>query len=118
VAQAAPNTMTTTAPPADAMPAPEPAAPPEKAIRMELKKNYKPRKLIGVVGWNRPEKRVKDAAGNERIIQTAGFVEGEQCPAPMPGVGYPGKIWAGTVIEVPESEAKAMRDKKIAEAWI
>ena len=33
-------------------------------------------------------------------------------------VGYENKIWAKTVIEVPEDEAKVMRQKGIAEAYL
>lgn len=103
MAEAAPNT---------------PVAQAEKSVAMELKRHYVPHKLNKIVGWNRPEKKVKDAAGNERIVQEAGFINDEMAPAPFPGVGFARKIWSGTVIEVPESEARDMRAKKIAEAWL
>lgn len=104
---------------ADAAPETKPDTPAPKLVKMELKRHYVPKKQPpNIVGWNRPERRVKDAAGRETVVQEGGFVPGEMCPPPQPGVGYPNKVWAGTVIEVPEDEARTMRTHKIAEAWI
>lgn len=115
--------MTSVAPTAEA-----PA--PVKTIKMELKRNYVPNKLVSVVGYQRPAKIVKDAAGTMREVEPAAFIDGEVFPPVFPGVGFGAifdedgnktreqKVWAGTVIEVPEDEAKIMRRLGIAEAYL
>lgn len=103
---------------AEATPNTAAEAAPIKTVKMELKRHYVPHKLVSIIGYQRPEKRAKTAAGTEIITQTAAFIEGEMMPAAYPGVGFPNKIWAGTVIEVPEDEARDMRAKKIAEAYL
>ena len=90
----------------------------QKPIAMQLKKNYAPRELVRIVGYNRQEIRAKDAGGREQIIQTAEFIPDLMSPPAYPGVGMVGKIWAGTVIEVTEAEAKDMRSKGIAEVYL
>lgn len=60
----------------------------KKMITMTLKRHYVPK-------------------GEYEVISRA---EHEQ-----PGVGYPNKLWAGSVIKVPEDEARDMRAKEIAE---
>lgn len=89
-----------------------------KTVAMKLAKNYAPRGAFRVVGYQRPEIRAKDAAGREQIVQTAEFIDGEMTPAKFPGVGFESKIWAGTVIEVPEDEAKAMNKAGIAQVHL
>lgn len=98
--------------------APNAAAPEPKLIKMELVRHYVPKHGIRIVGHQRPERKAKNAAGQEVVVQEAAFIEGEMKPAAYPGVGFPNKIWAGTVIEVPEDEAREMRAKKIAEAYL
>jgi hypothetical protein len=93
------------------------AEPTVKAVRMELNRNYVPVKLLSVIGWNKPAVLKKNAAGQMVEVEPAEFVEGPK-PAPYPGAGFDNKIWAGTIIEVPEDEAKRMRSLKIAEAVI
>ena len=95
-------------------PAPEPI----KTIKMELLRNYVPRKLISIVGYLRPEKKVKSAGGQTVVIQSEEWIPGEMKPHELAGVGYPNKIWAGTVIEVPEDEGRVMRANKIAEVYL
>lgn len=107
-------------PVADAAPNMTNASPVEaatKPVRMELLRNYVPINLLGVVGWQKPAVMKKNAAGQMVEVEPAEFVPGEK-PAPYPGAGFPNKIWAGTVIEVPEDEAKRMRSLRIAEAYI
>ncbi len=82
---------------------------------VRLLKHYVPLGEFDVVGHHRPEVKVKDSAGRETIVQEAGFVEGEMTPAPYPGTGYPGKVWAGTVIKLPLDEARSLADGKRAE---
>lgn len=89
-----------------------------KLVKMQLVRNYVPRGPFTVIGYDRPEIKAKDAAGREHIVQTAAFIDGEMCPPLHPGVGFVGKVWASTVIEVPEDEARDMRRLKIAEAVI
>lgn len=56
----------------------------EKMFPVRLLKNYKP-------------------AGNYEIV-------GEMAPAPRPGLDFPGKIWAGTVVKLPAPEAVALME--------
>ena len=89
-----------------------------KTVKMELKRHYVPRKLVSIVGYERPARFVKNAAGETKEAEPAAFIAGEMFPPIFPGVGYDNKIWAKTVIEVPEDEAKEMRQRGIAEAYI
>lgn len=89
-----------------------------KTVKMELKRHYVPHELISIVGHQRPERKVKNAAGEMVVATESKFIEGEKFPPVYPGVGFDNKIWAGTVIEVPEEEARMMRQKGIAEAYI
>lgn len=107
MAEATPNVTT---------PAPAPVA--EKAVKMELTHNYVPLKLISIVGYQKPAVTRKNAAGQMIEVEPAEFIEGQMKPPVYPGTGFPNKIWAGTVIEVPEAEAKVMRQRKIAEAYL
>ena len=89
-----------------------------KMVKMELKRNYVPLKPYTIIGYERPARFVKNAAGEMKEAEPAAFVEGVSFPPLFPGVGYDGKIWAKTIIEVPEAEAKVMRSKGIAEAYL
>ncbi len=91
---------------------------PVKAVAMELTKNYVPKELLRIVGWQKAAVLRKNAAGQMVEVEKAEFIEGEMRPSVYPGTGFPGKIWAGTVIEVPEAEVKEMRSRKIAEAYL
>ncbi len=95
-----------------------PAAPAAKAVAMELLKNYVPINLLRVVGYKKDAVVHKNAAGQMIEVEPAAFIDGEMKPSVYPGTGFPGKIWAGTVIEVPEDEAKVMRQKRIGEAYL
>lgn len=80
-----------------------------------LTKNYAPKGDYQIIGYLKPEVKRKTSAGNWIIEEKEEFIEGEMKPPPHPGVGYPGKIWAGTHIRVPTDEAKTIIAKKIAE---
>lgn len=80
-----------------------------------LTKNYQPAGKYEIIGHLREAVKQKDAAGNWRILEAERFVEGEMNPPPHPGVGFPGKVWAGTHIRLPVEEAKTVVAKKIAE---
>lgn len=95
-----------------------PTTAPVKTVKMELKRHYVPHKLISIVGYERPARFVKNAAGEMKEAEPAAFIEGEMFPPIFAGVGYENKIWAKTVIEVPEEEGKTMRRLGIAEAYL
>lgn len=103
--------------------APPPAAKKEKLVTITLKRHYVPVGLVDpedkdrridtheIVGWHRPEKQVKRPDGKMVVVEEAAFIEGEAAPPPQPGVGFERKIWSGTTIRVPASEAREMRRK-------
>lgn len=105
-------------------------APSPRTAKVELTRNYVPRGTYALVGHNRPRIVEKDAAGREHVRQEAAFVPDEMYPPKQAGVGFGpvtdkdgklirnGKIWAGTIIEVPEDEARDMRAKKIGEIYL
>jgi hypothetical protein len=80
-----------------------------------LNKHYAPVGKYEIVGWLRPKVEKKDAAGKMITVEPEKFIEGEMHPAPYPGTGYPGKVWAGTTIRLPVEEAKSIVGKKIAD---
>lgn len=85
-----------------------------KLIAMKLERHYVPRGEFEIVGYHKPEVKKKTSTGDWKIVEAEEFVEGEACPPPNPGVGYPNKIWATTVIRVPEEEARTMQRLGIA----
>lgn len=93
----------------------ETAAKPVKMHAVKLLKNYCPGGAVEIVGWNKPAVKRKDNAGRVIEISPAEFVKGEPAPPPYPGVGFVGKIWAGTVIKLTEDEARSVKRAKIAE---
>jgi hypothetical protein len=96
--------------------APQPSPePPVKLFPVLLTKHYAPQGKYEIVGYLKEQVTAKDAGGNVKIIEPEEFVEGVMKPAPSPGVGFPGKIWAGTTIKLPPDEAKFCVAKKIAE---
>jgi hypothetical protein len=102
--------------PKDQPMATETAAPqPSKMFPVKLLKNYRPAGDYQVVGYHRPEKSVKDAAGRVIVVQEAAFIEGEIAPPPFPGVGFDTKVWADTVLRLPMDEARGLVGKKLAE---
>lgn len=86
-----------------------------KLFPVLLSKNYAPRGEYEIVGYLKEAVKRKDAAGNWRVIEPEQFVAGEMKPHIMPGVGFAGKIWAGTQIKLPIDEAKGLVAKKLAE---
>lgn len=90
-------------------------APDTKMFPVLLIKNYVPRGEYEIVGYLKEAVKRKDAAGNWRIVEREEFIKGEMKPHQSPGVGYAGKIWAGTHIRLPVDEAKHLVAKKIAE---
>lgn len=90
-------------------------APDTKMFPVLLIKNYVPRGEYEIVGYLKEAVKRKDAAGNWRIVEREEFIKGEMKPHQSPGVGYAGKIWAGTQVRLPVDEAKQVVAKKIAE---
>lgn len=95
--------------------APQPSPEPVKLFPVMLTKHYAPKGKYEIVGYLKEQVTAKDAAGNVKIIEPEEFVTGEMKPPPSPGVGFPGKIWAGTKIRLPKDEAKFCVSHKIAE---
>lgn len=75
---------------------------------VKLLKHYVPKGEHEIVGHHTARIMRKDAAGREQVVQEAAFVSGAPMPPPLPGTGFPGKIWAGTVIKLPLDEAKVL----------
>ena len=103
--------------PKDQPMATETAAPvqPSKMFPVLLTKNYQPAGEYEIVGYLKEAVKAKDAAGNLKIVEEEEFIEGEMKPHQYSGVGFAGKIWAGTTIKLPVDEAKSVVAKKIAE---
>lgn len=93
------------------VPLPEPEGP--KLARVKLDRNYVPINPYTVVGHLRPEIKRKDPAGNLVVTQTEEFIPGVEMPPKIAGTGFVGKLWAGTVIEIAEAEAKNIVRQKI-----
>ena len=93
----------------------EPKPEPAKLFPVLLIKNYQPIGNYEIVGYLKDAVKQKDAAGNWRVVEKESFIEGEMKPHQSPGVGYAGKIWAGTTIKLPVDEAKSVVANKIAE---
>jgi hypothetical protein len=91
----------------------EPVAEAPKLARVKLDRNYRPLNPFEVVGHHQPEIKRKDSAGRDVTIQEAAFIEGAPMPSAIAGTGFPNKVWAGTVIELPETEARAIVKQKI-----
>lgn len=87
----------------------------EKLFPVALTKNYAPVGNYEIVGYFRAKVERKDAAGKMITVEPEKFIEGEMHPAPYPGTGYPGKIWAGTHIRLPLEEAKLAVARKLAD---
>lgn len=80
-----------------------------KRVTMKLERHYCPINAYEIVGHWRPEIKRKHPSGRVDIIQAEEFIPGEPNPGPIPGVGFPKKLWAGTIISIDAEEAKRMR---------
>jgi hypothetical protein len=89
--------------------------PSEKMFPVLLTKNYVPSGAYEIVGYLKEAVKRKDAAGSWRVVEPEEFIKGEMKPHTSHGVGFAGKIWAGTQIRLPMDEAKTVIAKKIAE---
>jgi len=92
-----------------------------KMTAVKLERHYRPASdVFEVVGFWQPEIRRKDTTGVERVIQAEEFVTApddvedsptfgkvKMAPPPMAGVGSASlKIWAGSVVRLPNDEAR------------
>lgn len=82
-----------------------------RLVAMELKRNYVPPPGYEIVGHTRPAR--KDHQGN--VIEPETFIKGEPMPPRYPGAGYKEKILAGTIIRLPEAEARKLKNAGIAD---
>lgn len=82
---------------------------------VRLVRHYVPLGGYEVLGYNKPDRMVKNAAGQMVVAEKGGWQAGEMHPAPLPGAGFPNKVWAETFIKLPLEEAKAIISKRIAE---
>lgn len=101
--------------------------PSEKMFPVLLTKNYVPGGEYEIIGYLKEAVKSKDASGNWRVIEPEEFIRGVMKPHTSHGVGFGevvdgngkvltnAKIWAGTKIRLPVSEAKTVIAKKIAE---
>lgn len=87
----------------------------QKMFPVVLNKNYAPMGKYEIVGHFQPEVKKKAADGKWIVIEKEKFIKGEMKPPQHPGVGFADKIWAGTTINLPVDEAKALVAKKLAE---
>lgn len=81
----------------------------EKLHKITLDRHYRPDGYYEVVGWHKEEVVKKRADGTTIITEPAEFIPGVVKPHHIGGVGFPTKIWAGTVLMIQETEAKRMR---------
>lgn len=95
----------------------EPKEVAQKLFPVILKKNYMPLETTPyeIVGWLRPKVERKDSAGKMLQIEPEKFIEGEMHPPPLPGTGFPNKIWAGTTVKLPVEDAKRLVSMGLAE---
>lgn len=108
--------ITTTLPPVEEYDAyaPRTAPDPNPVDTVRLLRHYRPMGAVTIEGYLKPEKKRKNPAGVEVIVEPEEFVKGEACPAPFPGAGFVDKIWASTVITLPRDEAKGLVRSGIA----
>lgn len=92
----------------------KPKEQPKQMFPVLLAKHYAPAGEYEIVGYLKAKVERKDSAGKMLLVEPEKFIEGEMHPAPYPGTGFPGKIWAGTHIKLPIDEAKSVIAQKIA----
>lgn len=109
------------------------APPPPKMARVKLLRNYRPQEALDpndptkktrlppvfeIVGHWKDAVIVKNKLGKEEELEPAKFVEGEPAPSSKAGVGFPDKLWAGTIARFTTTEAKYIKDNGIGEIEI
>jgi hypothetical protein len=96
-------------------PAKQAVKPEQSLFPVRLLRHYVPKGEYKIAGYNKPPIEQKNAIGQMVMIDPGGWQEGEMHPAPLPGAGFPRKIWADTVVQLPVDEAKEVVAKKIGE---
>lgn len=97
-------------------PLPERIMPPKpagKLIEMKLERNYAPQGYYEIVGYHKEAVVKKFSDGRTIEVEKAEFIKGVPYPPP-PGASFFNKVFAGSVLRFPETEAKAMRKAGIA----
>jgi len=89
--------------------------PKEALFCVVLNKHHCPAGAYEIVGYLKPKVERKDSTGKMIMVEPEQFVEGEMHPAPLPGTGFPNKIWAGTHIKLPVDEARRLVAAKLAD---
>lgn len=92
----------------------EEAPAPIKMVTMKLERNYRPAGPYEIVGYLKEAVTKKNSAGMIVELEKAEFIKGEAKPPAIAGTGYPGKLWAGTVINIGEAEGRNIRRIGIA----
>ncbi len=90
-----------------------PPKPDEKMVEMKLERNYAPRGYYEIVGYHKDPVFKKFPDGTTRETSPAEFISGEKKPSAFAGVEFRNKLWAGSVVRFPESEARQIRRDKI-----
>jgi hypothetical protein len=86
-----------------------PAKPDEKLITVKLDRNWAPDCYYEVAGYTKEAVKRKNVAGMMVVIEPEEFIVGEKKPPAIAGTGFANKIWAGTVLRIPEPVARDMR---------
>jgi len=95
-----------------------PPKPDEKLVSIKLDRNYRPAGYYEVVGWHKEEVKRKNAAGQMVVVEPAEFIADQIKPPVVAGTGFANKVWAGTVLRVPETEARTIRKNGIGSVEI
>lgn len=91
------------------------AKPEQNLFPIRLLRNYVPKGEYKIAGYQKAPVQQKNAIGVMVTVDPGGWQEGEMHPSPLPGTGFPNKIWAETVVQLPMDEAKEVMAKKIGE---
>lgn len=95
-----------------------PAKPDEELTTIKLDRHYRPMGYYEIVGWHKEAVFRKRPDGQVVEVEKAEFIPGEKKPPLIAGVGFATKIWAGTVLRLPKSEAREVRNAKIGSVEI
>ena len=90
-----------------------PEAPKPPMVTVKLSRNYRPAGDFEIVGHWKDEIKVKNAAGQEVVVQKREFIRDEVAPPKLAGTGFADKLWAGTVLKVAKDEARHIRTHDI-----
>lgn len=95
-----------------------PPKPDEELTTIKLDRHYCPKGYYEVVGYHKEAVFRKRPDGQVVETEKAEFIPNERKPPSIAGVGFVTKIWAGTVLRLPKSEAREIRNAKIGSVEI